>query len=117
MKTYGGVDIYIHVFLTSAVVGGEWSASRLGLFTAKGNSPRYPLYRRLGGPQSRCGRRGEEKIFDPTVTRTPTPSVIQPIASHYTYEFKIVLICLGTSKYYWLYLDKNFPFEIMQFWF
>jgi hypothetical protein len=27
MKTYGGVDVQIHVFLTSALVGGEWSAS------------------------------------------------------------------------------------------
>jgi hypothetical protein len=25
---YGGMDVQIHVFLTSAVVGGEWSASR-----------------------------------------------------------------------------------------
>jgi hypothetical protein len=29
MKTYVGVDVYIHVFLTSALVGGEWPASRL----------------------------------------------------------------------------------------
>jgi hypothetical protein len=28
--------------------------------------PRYPLDRRLGGPQSRSGRRGEEKMLDPT---------------------------------------------------
>jgi hypothetical protein len=28
MKAYGGVDISIHVFLASALVGGEWSASR-----------------------------------------------------------------------------------------
>jgi hypothetical protein len=27
-------------------------------------SPRYPLDRRLGGPQSRSGRFGEEKILD-----------------------------------------------------
>jgi hypothetical protein len=27
MKVYGGVDVYIHVFLTSALVGGKWSAS------------------------------------------------------------------------------------------
>jgi hypothetical protein len=27
MKTYGRVDVWIHVFLTSALVGGEWSAS------------------------------------------------------------------------------------------
>jgi hypothetical protein len=33
MKAYGGVDMYIHIFLTSALVGGEWSASRLGRFT------------------------------------------------------------------------------------
>jgi hypothetical protein len=33
MKAYGGVDVYIHIFLTSAVVGGEWSASRPGRFT------------------------------------------------------------------------------------
>jgi hypothetical protein len=31
------------------------------------------LDRRLGGPQNRSGRRGEEKIHDPMRTRTPTP--------------------------------------------
>jgi hypothetical protein len=34
MKAYGGVDIYNHVCLTSTLVGGEWSASRPGRFTA-----------------------------------------------------------------------------------
>jgi hypothetical protein len=29
MKKYGGVDIY-QAFLTSALIGGEWSASRPG---------------------------------------------------------------------------------------
>jgi hypothetical protein len=33
MKTYGGADVQIHVFLTSALDGGEWSASRPGRFT------------------------------------------------------------------------------------
>jgi hypothetical protein len=33
MKAYGGVDVYIHIFLTSALVGGEWSTSRPGRFT------------------------------------------------------------------------------------
>jgi hypothetical protein len=27
------VDVYIHIFLTSALVGGEWSTSRPGRFT------------------------------------------------------------------------------------
>jgi hypothetical protein len=48
-------------FLTSAVDGGEWSASRPGRFIARGRSPRYPLDRRLGGPQGQSGRCGEEK--------------------------------------------------------
>jgi hypothetical protein len=39
MKTYGGVDIYIHIFLTSAPVGGEWSASRPGRFTPGERAP------------------------------------------------------------------------------
>jgi hypothetical protein len=33
MKAYVGVDVWIHIFLTSAVVGGEWSVSRHGRFT------------------------------------------------------------------------------------
>jgi hypothetical protein len=33
MKTYVVVDVYIHVFLISAIVGGEWSALRSGCFT------------------------------------------------------------------------------------
>jgi hypothetical protein len=32
MKAYGGVVVSIHVFLTSALVGGELSASRPGRF-------------------------------------------------------------------------------------
>jgi hypothetical protein len=33
MKAYGGVDVYIRIFLTSAIAGDEWSASRPGRFT------------------------------------------------------------------------------------
>jgi hypothetical protein len=69
MKAYGGVDVWIYIFLTSALAGGEWSQP----LYPRGKSPRYPLVRRLvGGQKSRCGRRGEEKILDPTGTRTPT---------------------------------------------
>jgi hypothetical protein len=32
MKAYGEVDVYIHIVLTSALVGGEWSTSRPGRF-------------------------------------------------------------------------------------
>jgi hypothetical protein len=33
MLAYGGVDVQIHIFLTSALGLGEWSASRPGRFT------------------------------------------------------------------------------------
>jgi hypothetical protein len=33
IKTYGGLDIYIHIFLTTALAGGEWPASHPGRFT------------------------------------------------------------------------------------
>jgi hypothetical protein len=44
-------------FMTSALHGGVWSASRPGRALAPG----YPFDRRLGGPQSRSGRRGYRK--------------------------------------------------------
>jgi hypothetical protein len=39
MKAYGGVDVQIHIFLTSALAGGEWSASRHGRFTPGERAP------------------------------------------------------------------------------
>jgi hypothetical protein len=47
MKTYRGVEVWLHTFLTSAPDGGEWSASRPGLCTP-GEKPPVPI-----GPQSR----------------------------------------------------------------
>jgi hypothetical protein len=38
----------------------------------RGRSPRFSLERRLGGPQSRSGRRGEVKIHYPTGAQTLT---------------------------------------------
>jgi hypothetical protein len=42
----------------------------------------YPLDRRLGGPQSRSGRRGE--YSGPYRDSNSDPSVVQPVASRYT---------------------------------
>jgi hypothetical protein len=39
MKAYEGVDVEIHIFLTSALVGGEWSASLHGSFTTGERAP------------------------------------------------------------------------------
>jgi hypothetical protein len=48
-------------FLTSALDGGEWSASRPGRGLPRGKDPLYTLDRRLGGPQSRSGHRSWRK--------------------------------------------------------
>jgi hypothetical protein len=39
MKVYGIVDVQIHVFFTSALVGGEWTASRPSRFTLEERAP------------------------------------------------------------------------------
>ena len=54
--------------MTTALEGGEGSASRSGRSLNPGKS-RYPLYRRLDGPQGRSGQ--VRKISPPTVIRSP----------------------------------------------
>jgi hypothetical protein len=39
MKTYGGVDVLIHIFFTLVIVGGEWSASRTYRFNPGAIAP------------------------------------------------------------------------------
>jgi hypothetical protein len=52
MKAYGRVDVLIHIFLTSAVVGGEWSASRPGRFTPGERAPATHWKRGRVGPRT-----------------------------------------------------------------
>jgi hypothetical protein len=53
MKTYREVDVQIHIFLTSALVGGELSASRPCRFT--------PDTHFIGGVDPRAGLDDMEK--------------------------------------------------------
>jgi len=46
MKTYWGMEVQFHAFLTSALDGVERWASRPGLFTPRERAPGTPL---LGG--------------------------------------------------------------------
>jgi hypothetical protein len=39
MKTYWGVEVQLHAFLTSATDGDEWLASRPGHFTPRERAP------------------------------------------------------------------------------
>jgi hypothetical protein len=78
MKAYGGVDVYIHVFLTSALVGGEWSASRPGRFT-----PGTHWIVGLVDPTAGLDD-AEKRNFLNLPGLELRPSVVQPIASRYT---------------------------------
>jgi hypothetical protein len=55
-------------------------------FQPRGKDPRYPLYRRLGGPQSLpvWTQRLEEKSFRLCRASNINRPVVQPVARHYT---------------------------------
>jgi hypothetical protein len=64
--------------LTSALDGSRWSTPHPDRFTP-GKETRYPLYRRLGGPQGRSGwvrKISPHPGFD--------PRTVQPVTSCYT---------------------------------
>jgi hypothetical protein len=73
----GWVEVYLYPFLTAALEGSEWSAARPNRTLPPGNT-RYPLYRRMGGPQGQSGR--AENLaplgFD--------PRTVQPVVSRHT---------------------------------
>ena len=74
----GGVEVWLYPFMTTALEGGEGSASRPGRILPPGKT-RYPLYRRLGGLQGRSGQVRKTSLppgFD--------PQTVQPVASRYT---------------------------------
>jgi hypothetical protein len=72
----------------------------------QGKNPWYLLDRRLGGPQSRSGRGGEEKISQPLPGLEPP--IIQPLAQRYTTE----LSRLTTNYYNSCDILASFPFKI-----
>jgi hypothetical protein len=65
MKTYGGVDVEIHVFLTSVLDGGEWSALRPGRFTSEERAPGTHWIGGWVGPRTGLGDVERRKILPP----------------------------------------------------
>jgi hypothetical protein len=76
MKTYEGVDLQTHVFLTSALVGGEWSVSRPGRFTP---GEKAPSTHWIGGW---VGMEKWKFLSPPRLELRS--SVVQSVASRYT---------------------------------
>ena len=63
--------------MTAALEGGKWLAARPGRTLPPGKT-RYPLYRKLGGPQGRSGR-AENLVSTGIPSRT-----VQAVVSRYT---------------------------------
>jgi hypothetical protein len=62
--------------------------------------PLYSLDKRLGGPHSRFGRRGEEKFLDPTGTRTPTVLLRLPFDFYEQCKFWQHLMEIPKTEYH-----------------
>jgi hypothetical protein len=58
------MEVKLVAFLTSTLDGNEWLDSCSDCFISL-ESPQYPSDRRLSGPESRCGRSGEDKNLLP----------------------------------------------------
>jgi hypothetical protein len=69
-------------FLTTALEGGEWSASRPGRALPPGKEPPVPTVQEAGwAPEPVWKQRLEEKSSAPVGDRTP---VVQSVVRHYT---------------------------------
>jgi hypothetical protein len=79
MKTYWGVEVLLHAFLTEALDGGEWSASRPGRFNPRERAPGTHwrggwmgpragldavVKKKIPSPRRDLKKRGTFKIFD-----------------------------------------------------
>ena len=88
--------------MTTALERGEGSASRPGRSLPPGKT-RYPLYRRLSGPQGRSGQ--VRKISPPPGL---DPRTVQPVASSYT-DWATQPTCVNNAVSYYC------PWEILSF--
>jgi hypothetical protein len=69
-------------FMTSALDGGEWSASAPAALYLRGKDTRYPLDKRLGGPQSWSGQSRGKILFCLRRGSNLDHPVVQSVARH-----------------------------------
>ena len=75
-KHVGGVELQLHSFLTSVLVGGERSTLRSCPFTPE-KKFRYAVNSNVGGPCSQSGRTGEETSLLPVPKFEP--GTVEPV--------------------------------------
>jgi hypothetical protein len=81
-RRLGGEEYSSYSFTTSALDGGEWSASRLCRALPPEKGSPVPIVQEAGcAPEPVWTKRLEEKSFAPAGDRTP---IVQPVVRHYT---------------------------------
>jgi hypothetical protein len=94
--------------MTSALEGGEWSAARPGRTLPPGKT-RYPLYRRLGGPQGRSGQCGISRLTGILSPDHPARSqslyrLRYPVHNQYIYIYIYIYIYTHTHTDIYIYI-------------
>jgi hypothetical protein len=79
MKAYEGVDVSIYIFLTLAISGGEWAASRSGRFIPGKRAPGTHWIVGCVGPGAGLDDVENRKFF------TLPGLELRPVASRHTY--------------------------------
>jgi hypothetical protein len=88
MNPYGGVDVQIHIFLTSALAGGEWSTSRPCCFTPGEKAPRAHWIG--GGVDPRAGMDDVEKRKLFTLPGLELRTLGRPVRSQSLYRLNFL---------------------------
>jgi hypothetical protein len=84
IKTYWGVEVELHAFLTAALDGGEWSASRSGRFTPREKASGTHWLGGWVGPRVVLDTVVKTKIPNPRRELNPRTPIVQPVAQRYT---------------------------------
>jgi hypothetical protein len=97
--------------LTSALDGGEWSASRLGRFIPRKRAPGTHWIGGWVGPRAVLDAVVNRKIPSPSRKSNPRTPIVQPVAQHYT-DWAITAI-LGSKVM--SNLTPRIPYNTRQF--
>jgi hypothetical protein len=116
MKAYGGVDIKIHIFLTSALAEGEWSASRPCRYTPEERA--LGTHWRGGWVGPRAGLEDVEKRKFLTLPGLEFRPLDRPARSQSLYRLRYIYIYIiqfrrqeSMLQIYTLLLLKSMAFQ------
>jgi hypothetical protein len=101
MKTYGGVDIWIHVFLTSELSVDKWSVSYPGRFRpGKRDADNHSMKDWMDPRTGLNGGRGDKSCHFRYYNSDP--SAVQPVASSHQSALSSVYVLKVSVNASWM---------------